>query len=221
MATLDQFYIDTIGRSYGIPQDIWRGLIATESSYNPNAVSHMGAIGLTQLMPGTARELGVDPYDPFQNLDGGARYLSQQYERFGDWDLALAAYNTGPGTVQRHGVTSAGRKYIDTVKAKAGQALENFGKKALNKADDVALEAGKAYLNSITGGMGGAAVDALGIGGEKECGTFDYICKLERWFDKSQFFPRLALVLVALIFIVAAFYLYGKAQPLIQKALQQ
>ena len=54
-------------------------------------------------MPATARRLGVDPFDPYQNLDGGARYLRQQYEEFGTWRLALAAYNAGPGAVQRYG----------------------------------------------------------------------------------------------------------------------
>ena len=60
-------------------------------------------MGLAQLMPETARRLGVDPGDPRQNLEGGARYLSMQYRKFGTWRLALAAYNAGPGAVERHG----------------------------------------------------------------------------------------------------------------------
>lgn len=78
-------------------------LVTRESGWNPGAVSHKGAIGLAQLMPDTARLLRVDPNDPIQNLDGGARYLAQQYRAFGDWRLALAAYNAGPGAVQKHG----------------------------------------------------------------------------------------------------------------------
>ena len=72
-----------------------------ESRYQPAAVSPKGAVGLAQLMPGTARQLGVDPYSLRDNIRGGARYLKQQVDRFGRYDLALAAYNAGPGRVER------------------------------------------------------------------------------------------------------------------------
>ena len=75
----------------------------TESGFRPSAVSGAGARGLMQLMPSTAAGLGVDPDDPRQNLAGGARYLAQQIQRFGRLDLALAAYNAGPGAVEKHG----------------------------------------------------------------------------------------------------------------------
>ncbi len=88
---------------HGVPEGLFLRLVQRESGWNHGAVSHKGAIGLAQLMPGTARLLGVDPSDPGQNLEGGARYLAQQYRRFGDWRLALAAYNAGPGAVERHG----------------------------------------------------------------------------------------------------------------------
>lgn len=86
-----------------IPVDMFEKLVTVESNWNPEAVSHAGAIGLAQLMPGTAKLLGVDPRVPHENLEGGARYLSQQYRRFGDWKLALAAYNAGPEAVVRYG----------------------------------------------------------------------------------------------------------------------
>ena len=79
-------------------------LVWQESRWRADAVSPVGARGLAQLMPGTARELGVDPDDPFANLEGGARYLREQLDRFdGDLEKALAAYNAGPGRVIRAG----------------------------------------------------------------------------------------------------------------------
>ena len=90
-------------RRHGIPEDLFLRLIQQESNWNAGARSHKGAIGLAQLMPFTARELGVDPHDPAQNLDGGARYLKQQFVKFKSWRLALAAYNAGPGAVEKHG----------------------------------------------------------------------------------------------------------------------
>lgn len=89
-------------RKHGIPEDLFARLVQRESGWNAGAKSHKGALGLAQLMPGTAKLLGVDPSDPKQNLEGGARYLATQYERFQDWKLALAAYNAGPEAVQKH-----------------------------------------------------------------------------------------------------------------------
>jgi soluble lytic murein transglycosylase-like protein len=88
---------------HGVPVDLFLRLVQQESGWNPNAKSHKGAMGLAQLMPGTARKLRVDPTDPAQNLEGGARYLKQQFKRFGTWRLALAAYNAGPGAVKKYG----------------------------------------------------------------------------------------------------------------------
>lgn len=92
-----------IAQNQGIPWNIFNALVQQESGWNPSAKSPVGAQGFTQLMPGTARGLGVDPNDPLQNLQGGAQYLAQQYKKFGSWDLALAAYNAGPGAVAKYG----------------------------------------------------------------------------------------------------------------------
>lgn len=89
-------------RQHRIPEDLFLRLVQQESGWNPSARSHKGAMGLAQLMPATARALGVNPNDPVQNLEGGARYLRTQYETFGTWRLALAAYNAGPGAVERY-----------------------------------------------------------------------------------------------------------------------
>ena len=82
--------------------NLYRANIEIESAYNPDAVSHAGAIGLGQLMPETARVLGVDPNDWRQNLDGSARYLALMLAEFGDVRFALAAYNAGPDAVRAH-----------------------------------------------------------------------------------------------------------------------
>lgn len=92
-----------IAQQEGVPVDLFLRMIGQESAWQPGAVSPKGASGLAQLMPGTARELGVDPSDPVQNMTGGARYLRQQLDAFGRPDLALAAYNAGPGAVRKHG----------------------------------------------------------------------------------------------------------------------
>jgi len=90
-------------RRHNVPEDLFLRLVHQESRWNAAAVSTKGARGLAQLMPDTARLLRVDPDDPRQNLDGGARYLRMMFDRFGNWRLALAAYNAGPEAVQRHG----------------------------------------------------------------------------------------------------------------------
>ncbi|WP_152608740.1 lytic transglycosylase domain-containing protein [Croceibacterium mercuriale] len=88
----------------GVPVALFDSLIVQESRYSPRAISSAGAIGIAQLMPGTARGLRVaNPWDVRENLSGGARYLRQQLDEFGQWHLALSAYNAGPGNVRRHG----------------------------------------------------------------------------------------------------------------------
>lgn len=96
--------IDAAAARYGLDPALLKGLIRQESGFDPAARSPAGALGLTQLMPGTAATLGVDPTDPAQAIDGGARYLKQQLARFGgDPAKALAAYNAGPGAVAKFG----------------------------------------------------------------------------------------------------------------------
>jgi hypothetical protein len=102
---------------HGVPVGLFDAMIIQESRYNAAAVSPKNAFGLTQLMPDTALGLGVDRFDSAQNLSGGARYLRQQLDRFGQFHLALAAYNAGPGNVRNGRVPpfAETRAYVDAV----------------------------------------------------------------------------------------------------------
>ena len=91
------------GAEHGVSPALLSAVAKAESGYDPRARSGAGAQGLMQLMPGTARELGVDPWDPAQAVDGAARLLKTHLSRFGSTELALAAYNAGPGAVVEHG----------------------------------------------------------------------------------------------------------------------
>ena len=87
---------------FGLDEHLVQAVVWVESGFCATAVSPAGAIGLGQLMPGTAAVLRVDPWDPAQNLWGTAKYLREQYDTFGNWELSLAAYNAGPGNVVRY-----------------------------------------------------------------------------------------------------------------------
>ena len=118
--------ITAAAKKHGIDPALLAGLVKQESGFNPNAGSPAGARGLTQLMPGTAAGLGVsNVLDPIQSLDGGAKYLRQQLDAFGgDVTRALAAYNAGPGAVQRYGGVppyAETQNYVRIVQANAAQ----------------------------------------------------------------------------------------------------
>ncbi len=101
---------------HGLSPSLLAGLVRAESAFDPRAVSHKGAQGLGQLMPSTALDLGVDdPFDPAQNLDGSAHYLSLMLHRFDDVRMALAAYNAGPARAQKGHWPQETRSYVARV----------------------------------------------------------------------------------------------------------
>ena len=108
----------------GVPLSLLTQVAQTESSYNPSAVSPAGAQGLMQLMPATAASLGVsNPMDPNQSALGGAQYLESLYKQYGDWQMALEAYNEGPGNLQANlvaGVAPVSEDYATSILSAAG-----------------------------------------------------------------------------------------------------
>jgi len=121
---------DAAADRYGLPRALVRSVMAAESGFQPQAVSPKGAIGLMQLMPGTAQVLGADPYDPAQNVDAGARYLRDLLEKY-NYGLrhALAAYNAGPGAVDKYNGIPPYRETIDYIgriekKLKAAEVIK-------------------------------------------------------------------------------------------------
>ena len=123
--------MSSVACEQGIPVGLFDAMILRESGYDPAAVSPKQAFGFAQLMPGTAAALGVNRYDPLQNMRGGARYLRQQLDRFGRVELALAAYNAGPGRVRGGaipGITET-QAYVSSIIAN-WQRLANAGPQA-------------------------------------------------------------------------------------------
>lgn len=108
-------YIQQAALKSRLPKELIKALIKHESDFDTNALSHMGAVGLTQLLPSTADELDADPWDPQQNIIAGSIYLRKLYDRFETLELALWAYNAGPSRVDSLVIPEETKKYITKV----------------------------------------------------------------------------------------------------------
>jgi tape measure domain-containing protein len=141
-------------KARGLDPRLLAGLVQVESNFRPGAVSSAGAIGLTQLMPSTAAELGVNPRDPMQNLLGGAKYLRRMIDMFGGVEAGLRAYNQGPGNQQRFpgGVTGEARSYPGKVLA-AAKRLGFGNQDALIMSADAASNLAESLQQSIAAGQ--------------------------------------------------------------------
>lgn len=194
-----QDIISGASNDFGVPADIIRSVISVESSWNPSAVGSSGEKGLMQLMPGTAAELGVsNAFDPQQNIRAGAKYLSQQYKKMGNWRDALARYNAG-----KYYAGSQGQGYADKV-ISVYKGMNSDG--GLTPILD-AKESGGDVVTAA--GVGDAAVKT--IDDSSEPWYIRMVNAVKAWFNEiyqsvKKFLidnlTKLALILVA-VFIIA------------------
>lgn len=166
---MDQIFEEAADR-FGISSKLLKAVAKAESNFNPKAVSHAGAMGVMQLMPGTAKNLGVtDPYDARQNIMGGAKYLKENLDRFGDVRLALAAYNAGPNSVQKYGGVppySETQNYVKKIMADLGSSDTIYANRTVNTGGkQSASTAAQLYALSSLGSTGlyGSGSSALGL----------------------------------------------------------
>lgn len=193
-------YIKAAARQYGIPEGLLERQILAESGGNPHARSPVGALGLMQLMPGTARGLGVEnPLDPRESIMGGAKYLAEQKAHFGNWRKALAAYNAGPAAVAKYGGVPPFHETQDYVSKILG-GIPNVGAAPQESSPALAASAGMGVSapTSIPKGpdymamaqnfarQGQAAVGGLGSG-VSEGNDLEKMTNLNEW---RQYLPH-------------------------------
>lgn len=198
-----EYIFEMAAEKYNIPLNLLKSVAKAESNFNPTAVSKAGAQGIMQLMPATARGLGVtDSFDPEQNVMGGAKYLRQMLDRFdGDIELSLAAYNAGPGNVLKYGGIppfAETQNYVTKVRSYCGDNIPVIGTysqgsayvKALNGADvlnDDAYKQVGELLNSMESSDFTELLSSMGIDSKEYAMMMEmYRCKVQMgMFDNN------------------------------------
>lgn len=167
--SMDSIFEEASAR-YGVSVDLIKSVAKAESNFNTKAVSKAGAIGVMQLMPATARNLGVtDPYDARQNIMGGTKYLKENLDRFGgDVSLALAAYNAGPNSVQKYGGIPPYKEtqnYVKTVLSYMNGSPLSSGKMVSTSSSNQYSQLAGLYGTSTYGSSGLTSNSLLGLYG--------------------------------------------------------
>ena len=151
---------DEASRTYGVSKSLLLAVAKQESNFDPNSVSHAGAQGIMQLMPGTAKTLGVkNAFDPYENIMGGAKLLRDNIRAFGSVPLALAAYNAGPGAVKKYGGVPPYKETQDYVK----KIMADLGNKSYSTSNYSYRGLG---VNNAYGSALGSEINGAGLSGD-------------------------------------------------------
>ena len=162
--------LQTASNTYGVPYSLLAATAKAESAYNPAATSSAGAEGLMQIMPANFSSLGVsNPFDPQQSANAGAKYLSQLYAQYGDWETALIAYNEGPGALASHGVYPSSQAYASGILSDAGIMSSDssssgpslFDPGAVASSDGSAVDTSAGLSPWVLAGLAAAAIGVV------------------------------------------------------------
>lgn len=146
--------IRVIANQYNVPPEVALAVANRESGFNQGAMGSKGEIGVYQLMPTTARELGVNPSNLEDNLIGGISYLKQQFDKFGDWGKAVAAYNAGAGSVAKGKIPSSTQSYVASIFSSLGNWGDRGNVVADSYVPELTVSGGELPLSVGEGDMG-------------------------------------------------------------------